>query len=285
MPRLITFNVNGIRSIASKAKDGKRALGSEPGFRSSLIELVETESPDILCLQEVRSDNEKDLEWLGTHYPYQVLNYSEIKKGYSGTAILSKKEPVATHFDFEAVHPSLIGDWTVRPTAREGRLITCIWEEYVVVCVYTPNSGDGLVRLDERRVWDILFRNYVRQLQVRFMGRPVIVCGDMNVAHTENDIHSSKGNERAAGFTVEERKGFSALLTECRFVDSWRAKNPELHAWSWWSNFRQCRARDIGWRIDYVLIPEGLAGRLVRAEILKDYWGSDHAPCLAEWAI
>ena len=283
MTRIITFNVNGIRSIATKAKDGTKNTGTEKDFRSSLLDLIETENPDILCLQEVRSENEKDLEWLGRHYPYQVLNYSELKKGYSGTAILSKIEPSATHFDFEAVNPALIGDWTIRPTTREGRLITCVWPNLVVVCVYTPNSGDGLVRLDERRAWDVLFRNYIRQLQVRLIGQHVIVCGDLNVAHTDDDIHTVKGNERVAGFTIEERTGFDKLLAECRLVDSWRAMNPGVRAWSWWSNFRQCRARDVGWRIDYVLVPERIAKRLRRAEILKDYWGSDHAPCLVDW--
>lgn len=284
MPQsIVTFNVNGIRSIRTKSKEGKRSVGEEAGFRSTLIDLIETENPDILCLQEVRSDNEKELEWLGAHYPYQALNYSEVKKGYSGTAILSKKEPISSHFDFTSVSPALIGNWDLRPTTREGRLITCVWDDLVVVCVYTPNSGDSLVRLEERLAWDILFRNYVRQLQVRFFGVNVIVCGDFNVAHTDMDINKVKGNERNAGFTDEERKSFGKLLETCSLVDSWRYLHPNERAWSWWSNFHQCRARDIGWRIDYVLVPKEIARRMKRAVILKEYWGSDHAPCLVEW--
>lgn len=284
MPCIISFNVNGIRSITNKNKDGKNIqLLSDTHSKSSLLELLETENPDILCLQEVRSSNEKDLEWLGTHLPYQVLNYSELKKGYSGTAILSKTEPKKILFDFTGVEPALIGDWTVRPTTREGRLITCIWDEYIVICVYTPNSGDGLVRLEERQAWDILFRNYVRQLQVRFIGCPVIICGDLNVAHTDLDINRVKGNEQVAGFTMEERDGFGQLLSGCHLIDSWRYLHPGEKAWSWWSNFNQCRARDVGWRIDYLLVPEEVARCLSRAVILKDYWGSDHAPCLVEW--
>lgn len=280
MPRIITFNVNGIRSIRQKSKDGKK---NTEQLHSTLVELLETEKPDVLCLQEVRSDNEKDLEWLGEYLPYQALNYSEIKKGYSGTAILSKTEPVKIHFDFTAIDPALIGDWTERPTAREGRMITCIWPEYVIVCVYTPNSGENLARLEERQVWDILFRNYIRQLQIRLMGRHVIICGDLNVAHTELDIHKAKGNELSAGFTIQERAGFDKLLKECKLFDSWRIRNPGLKSWSWWSNFHKCRERDVGWRIDYILLPEDLIVKLIRAEILKEYWGSDHAPCLTEW--
>lgn len=287
MPRIVSFNVNGIRSIRQKNKKGKKSTDiseNAQDFRSTLIELLETENPDILCLQEVRSENEKDLEWLGTYLPYQALNYSEIKKGYSGTAILSKIEPEQIHFDFTPIEPALIGDWTVRPTAHEGRIVTCVWPEYIVVCVYTPNSGEGLVRLEERQVWDSLFRNFIRQFQIRLISRHLIICGDLNVAHTELDIHKTGGNELAAGFTAQERTGFDKLLRECRLTDSWRAMNPGKKAWSWWSNFHKCRERDVGWRIDYILIPEDLVGRLVRTEILKDYWGSDHAPCLAEWA-
>ena len=283
MPKILSFNVNGIRSIRLKNKEGKKQTDLAPNFRSSLAELLEKEDPDVVCLQEVRSENEKDLEWLGTTHPYQVLNYSEIKKGYSGTAILSKTEPDKILFDFTGVAPALIGDWDERPTTKEGRVITCFWPDYIVICVYTPNSGTDLVRLDERRVWDIYFRRYVRQVQIRNAVTPVIICGDLNCAHTEIDIHDPKKNTQNAGFTPEERNGFDKLLTECYLTDSWRFKHPGERAWSWWSNFHRCRERDIGWRIDYILVPESIAKSLLRAEILKDYWGSDHAPCLAEW--
>ena len=200
-----------------------------------------------------------DLEYLG----YSSYWNSAEKKGYSGTAIYSKHQPLDVTYG--------IG---VEEHDNEGRVITLEMPEFFLVCVYTPNSQDGLRRLDYRMTWDDAFREYVLSLKAR---KGVVICGDMNVAHEEIDIKNPKSNRRNAGFTDEERSKFSDLLGS-GFVDTWRAQHPDEVKYSWWSYRFKARENNAGWRIDYFLVSEDLRDRIVSTEIHNEVFGSDHCP-------
>ena len=200
-----------------------------------------------------------DLEYLG----YTSYWNSAEKKGYSGTAIYSKHQPLSVTYGMGLPEHD-----------NEGRVITLEMPDFFLVCVYTPNSQDGLKRLDYRMTWDDAFREYVIGLKAR---KGVVICGDMNVAHQEIDIKNPKANRRNAGFTDEEREKFSVLLNE-GFIDTWRAWHPEEVKYSWWSYRFNSRANNAGWRIDYFLVSEDLAKHVVSTDIHNGIFGSDHCP-------
>ena len=243
--RIYSFNVNGIRAI----------LGKE-GFMSWL----ENCGGDIICLQETKlSDPEFRIDIPGYHQYF----YNAQKKGYSGTAILTRKEPVRV--------------WQgmgVDEHDMEGRVLTAEYNDFYLVCVYVPNSQDGLRRLDYRQAWNKAFEDYVSGLKEK---KGVIFCGDLNVAHKEIDIKNPKTNLRNAGFTIEERNDFTRLL-ERGFIDSFRHLHPDEVKYSWWSYRFRAREKGIGWRIDYFVISDDLVDRLKAAEIHNDVFGSDHCP-------
>ncbi len=243
--KLISWNVNGIRACVEK------------GF----LDFFKAEDADIFCLQETKlqaGQIELDLE--GYH---QYWNYAE-KKGYSGTALFTKKEPLQVSYG--------IG---VEEHDHEGRVITAEFEEYYVVTVYTPNSQDELKRLDYRMQWEDAFLAYLKQLEEK---KPVIFCGDLNVAHKEIDLKNPKANRKNAGFTDEERGKMSGLL-ESGFVDTFRYFYPDQEGiYSWWSYRFQARAKNAGWRIDYFIVSEALKERLADAKIHTQVFGSDHCP-------
>ncbi len=246
--KIIAWNVNGFRAILKK------------GF----LEFLEEEEPDIICLQETKVDEPslpKDLE---LPYPY-IYWHSAEKKGYSGTAIFSKIKPIEVTREFPKAPPPL-----------EGRVLTAEYEDFYVLSIYSPNSQDGLKRLQHRvNDWEPLLRNYLIDLKKR---KPVIACGDLNVAHTDIDLSHPKQNRRSAGFTDEERFEFNNLLNK-GFLDSFRELHPnESGHYSWWSLRTRARERNIGWRVDYVLVSEALKGHIQKAFILKERLGSDHAP-------
>ena len=204
-----------------------------------------------------------DLEYLG----YTSYWNSAEKKGYSGTAIYSKHQPISVTYGMGMPeHDS------------EGRVITLEMSDFYLVCVYTPNSQDGLKRLDYRMTWDDAFREYVLGLKAR---KGVVICGDMNVAHEEIDIKNPKANRRNAGFTDEERAKFSVLLKE-GFVDTWREGHPDEVKYSWWSYRFNARVNNAGWRIDYFLVSEDLKDRVVSSDIHNELYGSDHCPVEVE---
>lgn len=243
--KLISWNVNGLRACLDK------------GF----MDFFREAEADVFCLQEIKlSSGQLDLELPGY---CQYWNYAE-KKGYSGTALFSRQEPLSVSYG--------IG---VPEHDHEGRVIAAEFPEYYVVTVYTPNSQRELTRLDYRMEWEAAFLAYLKKLEER---KPVIFCGDLNVAHREIDLKNPKSNRHNAGFTDEERNCFTKVL-ENGFVDTFRHFYPDLEgAYSWWSYMAQSRARNIGWRIDYFVCSEVLRDRLEDAKIHAQVMGSDHCP-------
>ncbi|MBM6691304.1 exodeoxyribonuclease III [Fusobacterium mortiferum] len=243
--KLISWNVNGLRACVGK------------GF----LEYFNEQQADIFCLQETKlQEGQIELELNGYH---QYWNYAE-KKGYSGTAIFTKKEPISVQYG--------IG---IEKHDNEGRVITLEFEKFYMVTVYTPNSQEKLARLDYRMEWEEEFRNYLLELDKL---KPVIVCGDLNVAHNEIDLKNPKSNRRNAGFSDEEREKMSKLL-DSGFVDSFRYFYPDkTDIYSWWSYRFSARAKNAGWRIDYFLVSEKLKENMRDAEIHTEILGSDHCP-------
>lgn len=246
MKQFISWNVNGIRAAVGK------------GF----YEYFQNQQADFFCLQETKIQPEQVTLDLPGYYQY--FNYAKTKKGYSGTAIFSKEEPLAVTYD--------IG---VPEHDQEGRVITLEMPEFFLVTVYTPNSKRELERLPDRMNFEDAFRQYLVSLNQK---KPVIVCGDLNVAHQEIDLANPKSNRRNAGFTDEERDKMTALLA-AGFTDSFRYLYPnKTEAYSWWSYFGKARERNIGWRIDYFLVSNDFRDRIADAEIHADVMGSDHCP-------
>ncbi len=243
--KMISWNVNGLRACMQK------------GF----MDFFRQADADVFCLQETKlQEGQISLELPGY---YQYWNYAE-KKGYSGTALFTKKEPLKVIYG--------IG---VEEHDHEGRVITAEFEDYYVVTVYVPNSQRELTRLEYRKEWEAAFLKYIKGLDE---SKPVIYCGDLNVAHQEIDLKNPKTNHNNAGFTDDERKCFGKVL-ESGFVDSFRYFYPEVkEAYSWWSYMFQARAKNAGWRIDYFVVSERLKERLVDAKIHADIQGSDHCP-------
>jgi exodeoxyribonuclease III len=242
--KFISWNVNGLRACAGK------------GFDEAFNAL----DADFFCLQETKMQpGQLDLEYLG----YTSYWNSAEKKGYSGTAVYSKRTPLAVTYGIG------IGEHD-----SEGRVITLEMPEFYLVCVYVPNSQDGLRRLDYRMTWEDAFREYVCGLASR---KGVVICGDLNVAHQEIDIKNPSTNRRNAGFTDEERGKFSTLL-ESGFIDTWRMLHPDEVKYSWWSYRFHAREKNAGWRIDYFLVSESLRSRIAGSEIHNDIFGSDHCP-------
>ena len=243
--KLISWNVNGIRAAIKK------------GF----LDYFNEQNADIFCLQETKlSAGQLDLELKGYH---QYWNYAE-KKGYSGTAIFTKQEPLSVSYGLG-----------IEEHDKEGRVITLEFEKFYMVTVYTPNSKDELLRLDYRMVWEDEFRKYLKNLEKK---KPIVVCGDLNVAHKEIDLKNPKTNRRNAGFTDEERGKFTELL-DSGFIDTFRYFYPNLEqVYSWWSYRGRARENNAGWRIDYFVVSKGLEKNLVDAEIYSQIEGSDHCP-------
>ena len=242
--KFISWNVNGLRACAGK------------GFAEAFKAL----DADFFCLQETKmQEGQLDLAFEG----YRSFWNSADKKGYSGTAVYTRHEPL-----------SVTRGIGIDEHDHEGRVITLEMPEFYLVCVYVPNSQDGLRRLDYRMRWEDDFRAYLTGLAAR---KGVIVCGDLNVAHEEIDLKNPSSNRRNAGFTDEEREKFSTLL-RCGFSDSWRLLNPGVVKYSWWSYRFQDRQKDAGWRIDYFLVSDALKDRIRGAEIHNDIFGSDHCP-------
>ncbi len=243
--KLISWNVNGLRACMQK------------GF----MDFFNEADADVFCLQETKMQ-EGQLEMNLPGY-YQYWNSAE-KKGYSGTALFTKKEPVSVTYG--------IG---VEEHDHEGRVITAEFEDYFVVTVYVPNSQRELTRLDYRMQWEAAFLAYIKKLEEK---KPVIYCGDLNVAHQEIDLKNPKTNHRNAGFTDEERRCFTKVL-ENGFVDTFRYFYPDVtEVYSWWSYMFQARAKNVGWRIDYFVASECLKDRLKGARIHTEILGSDHCP-------
>lgn len=245
--KLISWNVNGIRAC----------------IRKGFLDYMESCDADVICLQETKSHpgDVQHVEWPGK---YQVIWNSAAKRGYAGTALFSRIKPKSVSIN--------IG---VAEHDAEGRVIAAEFADFFVVTVYAPNSQRGLTRLDYRvNEWDPAFLNYITGLEKK---KPVIFCGDLNVAHTDIDLANPRTNRRNAGFTDEERGNFGTLLSR-GFVDTFRVFSSEPGHYTWWSQMMNCRARNIGWRVDYFIASEKLRPALKRAWISPDVMGSDHCP-------
>lgn len=242
--KFVSWNVNGLRAVCGK------------GF----AEIFDSLDADFVCLQETKlQEGQIDLEFLGYS---SYWNYAE-KKGYSGTAIYTRHTPLSVSYG--------IG---VEEHDHEGRTVTLEMEDFYLVCVYVPNSQDGLRRLEYRMSWEDAFRDYLVGLAQK---KGVIVCGDMNVAHNEIDLKNPATNHFNAGFSDEERGKMTELL-EAGFIDTWRFQHPEEVKYSWWSYRMKARERNVGWRIDYFLASESLRERIESTEIHDEILGSDHCP-------
>lgn len=248
--KIISWNVNGIRAILKK------------GF----LDFLYKEDPDIICLQETKAHPEQVTIELNKH-PYQFWNSAE-KKGYSGTAVFSKIKPLSHSLGMDiSKHDS------------EGRIITLEFDKYHIVTVYTPNAKRGLERLDYRtQEWDRDFLEYINKLDEK---KPVIFCGDLNVAHKEIDLANPKSNKNNAGFTDEERRSFDNII-EAGYIDTFRDFESEGGYYTWWSYMGRAREKNIGWRIDYFCTSPALQKNVTNSFILSDIMGSDHAPIVLE---
>ena len=245
MMKLVSWNVNGLRAVMGK----------------NFMEVFQSLDADIFCLQETKLQKgqiEMDLPGY-----YEFWNYAE-RKGYSGTAVFSKIQPLNVFYGLG-----------IEEHDHEGRVITLEFEEFFLTCVYTPNSQDGLKRLGYRMTWEDAFLDRMKELD---RIKPVIWCGDLNVAHKEIDLKNPKTNLMNAGFTDEERAKMTAAI-EAGFTDSFRYFHPDAEgAYSWWSYRMRARERNAGWRIDYFMVSDRFAGRMEDAKILSDIYGSDHCP-------
>ena len=253
--RLVSWNVNGIRAVMKK------------DFLASL----ESMQTDVLCLQETKAQDEQVLAALAELDGYHIYSNSAEKKGYSGTAILTKLQPLNVEYDMGIAEHD-----------QEGRVIAAEYPDFILVTVYTPNSGSELKRLDYRQQWDADFLAYLKGLEQR---KPVLVCGDLNVAHKDIDLARPKPNyNKSAGYMQAEIDGIDNL-TSAGFVDTFRLKKQDQVKYSWWSYRAGARGRNIGWRIDYFLVSEAFADKVSDADILTDIMGSDHCPVQVDLAL
>ena len=272
--RIVSFNINGIQSMTGKLKNGEKKGGPTNNVLRSLIE---EQQPDVLCLQELKTQNPGHLAFLRAFYPHIHLNLSKHKKGYSGVALLSKENPEWVETDFSRYDE----EWTGRQDAswsHEGRVVVAKFASVMVVTVYTPNAQAELARLEERIQWEQVLRMYLMCLQKEF-DVPIVLCGDLNCAVEDMDIHKPKTHRGVPGFSDEERAELRAMLA-AGWVDSYRQLHPDTVEYTYFSNFAKSRERGVGWRIDYCLVTAGHP--LHRAEILGEYFGSDHVPILLD---
>lgn len=246
--RLVSWNVNGIRAAIKK------------GF----AEALHTMNTDVICLQETKAQDDQVMAALEGIEGFHVYANSADKKGYSGTAILTRTEPLSIHYDMDKPEHNL-----------EGRVIALEFDHYFLVTVYTPNSGSELKRLDYREQWDADFLAHLKQLEQQ---KPVVVCGDLNVAHRDIDLARPKPNyNKSAGYTQKEIDGLDKLVA-AGFIDTFRHQHPDGVKYSWWSYRAGARGNNVGWRIDYFLVSELLKDKIRDADILTEVMGSDHCP-------
>ena len=260
--KIIAWNVNSVRAMTKK---------------EDLDEFLKKEKPHVFCMSETKLSCpdlvvRQNLQKIVKGYRYRYYSTCTARKGYSGTAIWSKKKPISVNYGINKSEHD-----------KEGRVITLEFKDFYLVHVYTPNSGQVLQRLKYRvDKWDPTFWKYVEKLQ---KGKSVIVCGDLNCARYEIDIHSPKTNLKSAGFTIEERNSFNKYIEKLKLVDTFRELHPEEGHYSFWSYRRQSRIKNKGWRIDYFLVSEKIKNKVKKSFILKDKMGSDHAPIALEMNI
>ena len=246
--KLISFNVNGVRAIVKKG----------------LLDSIAKMNPDVLCLQETKANNDQVREALFGLEGYEVYSSASEKAGYSGTAVLTRQKPLSVNYGFG-----------IADHDTHGRTITMEFEKFFVVNTYVPNSGAELVKLDYRQTWDVAMLAHLKALEKK---KPVIWCGDMNVAHQPIDLANPKSNyNKSAGYTQQEIDGLSAILG-AGFTDTFRHFHPDTVKYSWWSARFNSRAKNVGWRLDYFIVSNALVSQISDAFILNEIDGSDHCP-------
>ena len=255
--KIIAWNVNGLKSLLKT---------------DYLDNLINDEKPDVFCMGETKlscpyDDIEKQIILRFPQFKFRYWSPCKTKKGYSGTSIFCKKEPLNIQYGLK---------YKDKEIDNEGRVIVIEYKKYYILHVYTPNSGQALNRLEWRTtIWDRAFENYLNNLQ---KSKSVIVCGDLNVAHQAIDLKNPKTNLKTAGYTVDERESFQKILTNCNLTDTFRKLNPDKIEYSFWSYMRKSREKNIGWRIDYFLINKSLENKVKESSIITNVLGSDHAP-------
>ncbi len=261
--RIYSWNVNGIRAVQKKGE---------------LEPFITQHQPDILCLQEIKATPEQiELDYDS----YQAYWNAAQKKGYSGTGLLTRPTPLQVEYGLpeDIIAPYSLSEDSYGNPNKEGRVITAEYDKFYLVTVYTPNAKNDLSRIPLRHTkWDPAFLNYCKQLEKK---KPVVFCGDLNVAHTENDLARPKENDGKKGFTQEEREGFDNFI-KAGFVDTFRIFTKGNGHYTWWTHWANSRARNVGWRIDYFLVSESLKDNVKQAQIHPDVMGSDHCPVSIE---
>lgn len=257
MKRLVSWNVNGVRAVVKKDFEGQ----------------IQSLSPDILCLQETKAQDDQVQAALAEVDALQGFHLhvsSAVKKGYSGTALLSREAPLSIRTGIGVEHLD-----------QEGRVVTAEFEDAFIVTVYTPNSSSGLKRLPFREEWDVAFARFIAHLDAQ---KPVVVCGDLNVAHRPIDLARPEANyNKTPGYTQAEIDGMTRLLGDCNLVDAWRDQHPDEVRYSWWSYRGGAREKNVGWRLDYTLASARFMERVTGSEIRNDIFGSDHCPVCLTW--
>jgi exodeoxyribonuclease III len=263
--KILSYNVNGIRSAINK------------GF----FEWLEHENPDVICIQETKAQPDQIDVLLFKELGYDSYINSAVKKGYSGTAIFTKIQPLSVTLDFGKEFDGKIFVDQYGDVSREGRIITMEFADFFLLTTYVPNAKNDLSRLELRHnIWDVKLLEYIAKLETR---KPVLMCGDLNVAHKEIDLAHPKQNEKNAGFTKEEREGFDNYMAH-GLVDTFRHFYPDTVKYTWWSMRSRARENNVGWRIDYFVCSKALTDKITKAEILDSVTMSDHCPVSVEIA-
>jgi exodeoxyribonuclease III len=278
--RIISWNINGIKSMSTKLKDGsKKGSPTNNGIKS----LIEEQKPDVLCFQEIKTQTAGDLAFLKSNFKYILTNFSKHKKGYSGVALLTNSKPQWVSYDFKMYTEEQIGEYNKYEWIDEGRLITARFANCIIVTAYIPNAQEELARIDERLAWEQVMRNYLKLLKEE-NSVPVIYVGDHNVAPEEIDIHDKKNRDKVAGASKEERAEYKKLL-EVGFLNAFRYLHPLERKYTYFSNFANAREKNKGWTIDHWIVSSEAKDKIVAADMLLEYYGSDHVPIVLNMNI
>lgn len=275
--RLISFNVNGIRSMTGKIKNGEKK-GS--ATNNVIKTLIEEQKPDVLCFQELKTQSEGDLAFLKSNFKYILTNFSKFKKGYSGVAMLTNIKPQWVSYDFKMFQEEKLGPYNSYKWIDEGRIITARFNNCVIVTAYVPNAQEELARLEERIAWEEIMRKYLTLLKYE-NNVPVIYVADHNVAPEEIDIYDKKNRDKVAGASKEERAEYKKML-ECGFVNAFRYLYPSERNYTYFSNFANARQNGKGWNIDHWIVSDEAKDKIGQSQMLQEYFGSDHVPILLD---
>jgi exodeoxyribonuclease-3 len=275
--RIISWNVNGIRSMTNKIKNGEKK-GS--ATNNTIKSLIQEQRPDILCFQELKTQNEGDLAFLKSNFKYILTNFSKLKKGYSGVGLLTNTKPEWVSYDFKMYSEEQIGPYNKYEWIDEGRIITARFINCVVVTAYIPNAQPELARIEERVAWEQIMRNYLKLLKEENTV-PVIYVGDLNVAPEDIDIHDKKNRDKVAGASKEERAEYKKLL-EVGFINVFRYLYPTERKYTYFSNFANSRQNGKGWNIDHWIVSSEAKDKCIASDMLTDYYGSDHIPIILD---